>query len=308
MTGAHASAPTPDYTAWVEPRLGTTQTRWLAFSSACRPFGLVNLSPDTRLEGDWGCGYAFDDDTILGFSHVHDWQIGALLVMPALGPVDPRGGPHAWASPFSHAEEVVRPGYHRVQLRRWGIAVELTATTRVGLHRCAFPASREAAIVLDLASALGPSAMGEAALRRLDPRRLEGSVVNLPTRRRPKPLRVYFALALDQDATLAAYRAATPLGDVPGVDSEQLRARLDLGRPTGPVTLQVAVLATLPIRPHFLGISVPWCNQADTDGQRSQHRSSTTDAPAAPRHGPASSVPGRSRPRGQPRLASRASR
>jgi predicted alpha-1,2-mannosidase len=244
MLGADTPAAARDYTALVEPRLGTIQTRWLAFSSACRPFGLVNLSPDTRLEGDWGCGYSFDDDTLLGFSHVHDWQIGALLAMPVLGPLDPRGGPPAWASRFAHAEEMVRPGYHRVQLRRWGIAAELTATTRVGLHRYAFPAGHEAAIVLDLASTLGPSAMGAAALRRLDARRLEGSVVNLPTRRRPKPLRVYFALALDRDAAFAAYRADTPLGRVAGVDGEQLRARLDLGRPAGPVTLQVALSYT----------------------------------------------------------------
>ncbi len=94
MTGANEPAPARDYIAWVELRLGTTQTRGLTFSSACWPLGMVNLSPDTRVDGDWGCGYAFDDDTILGFSHVHDWQIGALLVMLALGPVDPRGGPH----------------------------------------------------------------------------------------------------------------------------------------------------------------------------------------------------------------------
>ncbi|MDQ3813443.1 MAG: glycoside hydrolase family 92 protein, partial [Armatimonadota bacterium] len=233
-----------DYAALVEPRLSTTQTRWIAFSSACRPFGMVNLSPDTRVNGDWGCGYSFDDEQIVGFSHVHDWQIGALLMMPVVGEMDPRGGPEAFASPFSHDDEIVKPGYHRVHLQRYGIDAELTATLRVGLHRYRFLASQNAAILVDLASTLGPSDMGEAELRQLNPRCLEGSVVNLPTRRRPKPIRVFFAIALDHDATLESFQGDEAHGVVIGIDGERIRARLRLGRPARPVVLKVAISYT----------------------------------------------------------------
>src|SRR5689334_3292120 len=42
------------------------------YPGATSPFGLVQLSPDTRLEGWDGCGgYHYDDDTLYGFSHTH---------------------------------------------------------------------------------------------------------------------------------------------------------------------------------------------------------------------------------------------
>jgi len=70
---------------------------------------------------------------------------------------------------------------HRVRLTTYGIDVELTATARVGLHRYRFPSEAQAAVILDLAEALGLADMGQATLRRVDDRRVEGSVVNLPT-------------------------------------------------------------------------------------------------------------------------------
>ena len=244
MTDNLHEAAHADYAALVEPRVGTTQTRWIHFSSACRPFGMASLSPDTRVSGDWGCGYYFEDSQIVGFSHVHDWQIAALLVMPVVGEVDPRGGPEAFASPFSHDDEVVKPGDHRVFLQRYGISAELTATLRAGVHRYTFPSGQPAAILVDLASTLGPSDMGEATLRQLSPRRFEGSVVNLPTRRRPKPLRVFFAIELDHDATLESFQGDAAHGTVHAIEGEQIRARLRLDPVTRPVVLKAAISYT----------------------------------------------------------------
>lgn len=178
----------------VEPRLGTTQTRWIAFSSACRPFGMVNVSPDTRINGDWGCGYRYGDGRTVGISHIHEWQIGALLTMPVVGTVHLARGPDEWASPFSHDTEVVKPGYHRLWLDRHGIETELTATSRVAVHRYRFPHATDRRWVIDLKSTLGPSDMGESALFHDGHQRLAGYVDNLPTVRRPKPLRVYFEI------------------------------------------------------------------------------------------------------------------
>jgi putative alpha-1,2-mannosidase len=61
--------PTP--VAWVNPLIDTANRRFFFFSSACRPFGMVNLSPDTMQNGAWGSGYRYYEPHILWFSHVH---------------------------------------------------------------------------------------------------------------------------------------------------------------------------------------------------------------------------------------------
>jgi predicted alpha-1,2-mannosidase len=191
-----------DLTALVEPRLGTKQTRWIAFSAACRPFGMVNPAPDTRLGGDWGCGYRLDSNVVEGISHLHEWQIGALLVMPVSGPLASLEGTSSWLSTFDRATEIAKPGYHAFHLDRGEIDVELTATSRVALHRYRFHRESERQIVVDLATQLGPCEMGVASIERRDARTLVGHVVNLPTIRRPMPLTVYFAIRVDADFTL----------------------------------------------------------------------------------------------------------
>jgi predicted alpha-1,2-mannosidase len=217
----------PDYTSLVEPRLGNTIGRWISFASACRPLGLVALSPDTRVNGDWGCGYNLADTHIVGFSHIHDWQSGGILVMPVTSEVS-----SDWQSPFSRDTEICKPGYHRVHLDRYGITAELTATTRTGIHRYTFPADTDAALLIDLASQCGPCAMLDAHLVQTTPRTLEGSVTNGPTIRKPKNHPVYFVLTLDTDTTLEPF------------DLARVQARLSLGRPTAPVTIKVGVSYT----------------------------------------------------------------
>ena len=41
---------------------GAPRARWFFFSSASRPFGMVNLSPDMWTKGDWGSGYLYDGE------------------------------------------------------------------------------------------------------------------------------------------------------------------------------------------------------------------------------------------------------
>jgi predicted alpha-1,2-mannosidase len=236
-----------DYAALVEPRLGTGSTRWIHFASACRPFGMVNLSPDTHPAGDWGSGYSIDHTTVAGFSHVHDWQIAGLLVMPVVGAIDSRlggAGREGFASPFSHEREIVKPGDHRLKLDRYGIEVELTSTLRVGFHRYRFPTGADASVLVDLAGTLGPSEMGEALLRKTGPRTFEGHVVNKPTMRRPKPVTVYFAITLSQDATLLSFQGDDVRGKVNAIEGELLRAQLLLGAMSQPLVMAVAISYT----------------------------------------------------------------
>lgn len=144
-----------DYTALVYPQLDTENSRWFLFSSASRPFGMVNLSPDTEINGAWGSGYRYETDTIKGFSHVHGWQISGLSVMPVSNP-DTDHIFKDFYSPFSHDTEEVAPGYHKLYLDRYGVVSELTSTKRVGFHKYSFGKDDRPGILFNLNTPLGP--------------------------------------------------------------------------------------------------------------------------------------------------------
>src|SRR5690606_28200204 len=119
------------------------------------PFGMVQLSPDTRLKGWDGCsGYHYTDSVLYGFSHTHLSGTGIedycdVLLMPVTG--RPSWNNEAYASPFSHNNEKAYPGFYSVKLDKYDITASLTATKRVGLHKYEFPASaKEGHVLLDL--------------------------------------------------------------------------------------------------------------------------------------------------------------
>lgn len=118
------------------------------------PFGMVQLSPDTRLDGWDACsGYHASDSKIYGFSHTHLSGTGCLdycdiLVMPVTDNVNLDN--YSMASIFKASSEIASPGYYRVDLDKYHIKAELTATQRVGFHRYTFPASGNAGIIFDL--------------------------------------------------------------------------------------------------------------------------------------------------------------
>ncbi len=126
------------------------------FPGATVPFGMVQLSPDTRIDGSWdGCsGYHYDDKVIYGFSHTHlngtgCTDYGDIMLMPTMG----KGkifSTDFYSSPFSHANEKATAGYYSVKLDKHNIDVQLTSSTRVGLHEYTFNQSGEAVIVLNL--------------------------------------------------------------------------------------------------------------------------------------------------------------
>jgi putative alpha-1,2-mannosidase len=156
-----------DYTRWVNPFIGTGG-HGHTFPGAVLPFGMVQLSPDTRgADWDGSSGYHYSDDVIYGFSHTHLSGTGIpdgcdILFMPTMGKPgyfnslnglkdDANRDKREWyVSKFSHANEKAEPGYYSVRLDNSGIVAELTATNRVGLHRYTFPDAGNANVVLDL--------------------------------------------------------------------------------------------------------------------------------------------------------------
>ena len=180
---------------WVDPLIGSATSRWIFFSSACRPFGMVNLSPDTQTGKDWGGGYLYGDHKVRCFSHIDGWQLYGVAVMPVSGEMNGPRGMDAYASEFTHSNEVVRAGYHKLVLDTYGITAELTATTRVGVHRYTFPKDQPAHILFDTGATLMDK-MGLSEVRRINDKELAGYAVMAPTSRRPKPFTVYFVARL----------------------------------------------------------------------------------------------------------------
>src|ERR1700712_713126 len=100
----------------VEPMVDAANSRFFYFSSASRPFGMVNLSPDMALNGVWNTGYRYNDDTIKCFSHIHCWELSGIPVLPTTGIFKGQLGPSKYGSLYSHADEIAKPGYHKVVL------------------------------------------------------------------------------------------------------------------------------------------------------------------------------------------------
>jgi predicted alpha-1,2-mannosidase len=160
-TFALHAAPVDDVVLkYVDPFIGTG-FHGHTFPGATTPFGMVQLSPDTRTSGWDACGGYYDADTeIWGFSHTHlsgtgIGDYGDVLMMPFTGDVGIGSGTpdkpdYAWRSPFKKENQAASPGYYRVLLDRYQIKAELTATPRAGMHRYTFPQAEQAGLVIDM--------------------------------------------------------------------------------------------------------------------------------------------------------------
>ncbi|MDN4051514.1 GH92 family glycosyl hydrolase [Massilia sp. YIM B02763] len=164
QTVAQATAPAGAKTAEVNVFIGTGGDGH-TFPGATRPFGMVQVSPDTQVRHfkqsyPWAAGYRYDDNSILGFSHTHfsgagHSDLGDILLMPTsdelkLDPGYPERPFSGYRSRFSHQQEKAEPGYYAVKLLDNDVDVELTASERVGLHRYRFKPGSDAKVILDL--------------------------------------------------------------------------------------------------------------------------------------------------------------
>ena len=152
-----------DYTQFVNPFIGTQtdETGALSgstFPGATMPQGMVQLSPETELMVTWDpcSGYDYNKDIIYGFTHTHLSGTGCtdlidVSLMPLSRAVTPEQLQAAdFGQHYSHDKESARPGYYQVLLKESNVNVELSATTRTGIHRYAFPEGQPQTVVLDL--------------------------------------------------------------------------------------------------------------------------------------------------------------
>ena len=142
-----------NFTQYVDPFIGTGG-HGHTYPGAVLPHGMVQLSPDTRLDGWDGCGgYHYSDDFIYGFTHTHlsgtgVSDYGDILLMPMSG--EPSSDNKIYGSKFSHKNESASPGYYSVKLEDDNIMAELTTTARVGFHKYHFSGADRNYIILDL--------------------------------------------------------------------------------------------------------------------------------------------------------------
>jgi len=174
-------------TEYVNPLIGTGG-HGHTFPGPTRPFGLVQLSPDNRLDGwDWSSGYHYSDSVILGFSHTHlsgtgIGDLGDVLLCPQIGRVNYVPGSIAnpdtgYAFRFNHSDEKAEVGYYSVLNKDDSITIELASSARVGLHRYTFPETEKANVIIDLGSTigdLGRKNIIESQLQVLDNQTLQG--------------------------------------------------------------------------------------------------------------------------------------
>jgi len=226
----------------VYPFLDTENSRWFYFSSASRPFGMVNLSPDMAIDGAWNSGYRYQEDSIKFFSHIHAWQLSGVPVMPTTGTFKGHLGPESYQSSYSHDDETVFPGYHQVKLKEYGINVELTSTTRVGFHRYTFEKKDNHSILLDLGTVLGPSATKYGHVNQLSNTEISGYSLMAKTIRRPKDTHVYFHIQLkDAFKEMGSWQDGKLQGTTKTFDGANGGIYLTLNESTEPVLMKVGI-------------------------------------------------------------------
>lgn len=143
---------------YVDCFTGTSNSRWMLGPYAQRPMGMVQLGPDNQ-GNKWMGGYEYAINSVSGFSHIHAWTMGGLMMMPTTadlalgnpGPDSPYKGANAgYHSRILKETEKAAPGYYEAELYDHKVKAEITATCRCGFQRYTFPKCNESRILIDL--------------------------------------------------------------------------------------------------------------------------------------------------------------
>ncbi|WP_132530652.1 GH92 family glycosyl hydrolase [Pedobacter psychrotolerans] len=180
-----------DLLKFVNPNIGTAHSRWFFYTPAAVPYGMAKLAPSTNgsygnLQGWEAVGYDTRHNSIEGFVHFHEWQVGGVSFMPTAGELktvpgllDKAGS--GYRSAFDRKNEIAQPGYYSVLLDDFKIKAELTATKRVGFHRYTFPENQQSRIILSIGNIQGESGpVTDASIKMTDDTHFEGFVITYP--------------------------------------------------------------------------------------------------------------------------------
>lgn len=213
-----------DFVGWVDPYIETNRGRYFFFITGGRPFGMVGAAPHTRAKNQNGGGYNYNENQVLGIGQLHDWMIAGIELMPANVSVDPTAGEAGWKSVFSHDDELVQPGYHRMYLRAPKTWVELTATDRVSFYRFRYPVDMSTQVLVNLGGHMGNSTMANAAVKKINEKEFEGSFISVKRYwGGPKDVRLYFVVQFDRAPnSLDGWKGKTLLGNISTLEGDSM--------------------------------------------------------------------------------------
>ncbi|MHC4432690.1 MAG: GH92 family glycosyl hydrolase [Planctomycetota bacterium] len=213
-----------DCVSWVDPYIETARGRWFFFSTASRPFGMICAAPHTRNKNQWGGGYNYNSTEVLGFGQIHAWMLSGLEIMPVTGAVDPTKGERGWKSKFSHDDEIVQPGYHRLFLRDYKIWVDMTSTDRVSFYRLSYTKDCQARILVNLSGYLGGVTMTDASVSKVSDTEIEGSFSTIDRLwGGPKDVKIFFVVRLEKPfKVLDAWKGGLRINDISTVEGDDI--------------------------------------------------------------------------------------
>lgn len=198
---------------YVDTRMGTAHSRWMIAPGPWMPFSMVKLSPDNQNSG-WQAGYEPSFESIGTFSHIHEWTMAGLGIMPVNGPLKTKIGDQSvfkqdtlsYRSSIDKEGEMANIGYYKVDLTDYGIKAELTASTRCGFQRYTYPSTSNARIMLDLTIPAEYSYnVLDAKISRVSKRRIEGyskqQSKGVWSSDADQDYTLYFVIEFDQDIT-----------------------------------------------------------------------------------------------------------
>jgi predicted alpha-1,2-mannosidase len=138
---------------YVDTKIGSAHSRWMIAPGPWMPFSMVKISPDNQNSG-WQAGYDPIFESIGGFSHIHEWTMSGLSMMPVNGPLITEVGDQAhpdkgYRSSIDKLTEKAPLGYYKAHLTKYNITAELTATTRCSFQRYTFPKEKVSRILVD---------------------------------------------------------------------------------------------------------------------------------------------------------------
>lgn len=139
---------------YVDTKIGTAHSRWMIAPGPWMPFSMVKLSPDNQNMG-WQAGYQPTFETLGCFSHIHEWTMGGLGMMPTNGQLFTKVGDQfrpdeGYRSRIDKTTEEAPLGYYKVYLSDTRIWAEVTATERASFQRYTFPKDIDGRVMIDL--------------------------------------------------------------------------------------------------------------------------------------------------------------
>lgn len=139
---------------YVDTGIGSAHSRWMIAPGPWMPFGMVKLSPDNQNRG-WQAGYQPTFETLACMSHIHEWTMAGLGMMPTNGPLQIKVGDESrpdegYRSRIDKTTEQTPLGYYGVRLTDTDILLEATATMRASLQRYTFPSTTDGRVMIDL--------------------------------------------------------------------------------------------------------------------------------------------------------------